>query len=378
MVCAMRYLKSIFLAMFAVACFGVSSLQAGNDVDIGKKVKHVNQHHKGNFYAAGEEVSYKGKIDRNSIMLGNRVDLRGSVGGGLIAMAEEVNIDANITGNAHIFAQKVMVRGHLGKNVRIVAEEIIIDNNATIAGNLRIIGEVVQIGGRVGGNVLVTAEELVVLNEIGKNLTARTDLLVFGRSAYIGGDLITNLDTEIVGGEDAEISGVQRQQSAPLFQKLKRFGFAIALSRVMNFFCSLIIGLLLIYTFPKFLTRLVENVQKHTGKSFWYGLLATVCAFFLFFMFMISIVGIGLALMLLLLSLFILYTAKLVAIIWVSNRLFSKWKLKPYTWGNFIVGLIAYLILITIPVLGTLLSLLFTFWGIGSLALVIGQRKRKA
>ena len=234
-----------------------------------------------------------------------------------------------------------------------VGAAVIFDGDALVEGTVRDALVVLNGDAEISGTV---EEDVVVFNG---NVVVRA-------GAEIGGDLVTQGDPIVEEG--ATIRG-ERGQVLTRFD-FEGFGLAGRFAWWVGYSISvLVLGLLMLL----FVTRLADAVRRvareRTGASIGWGIglffLLPIAAVLL----LITIVGIPLGLFTLL-ALALIYTVGyVVATIAVGGLILRRGS----TYPTFLVGWVVLRLLALIPVVGGLLWLAGSIWGLGLLAVVIRE-----
>ena len=248
---------------------------------------------------------------------GAQVILDEPVSGNLYAIGGIIEVTENVRGNAYLVGGQVRIGGTIEGNLRVYAGEVQIDSQAVIKGNFTYSSpDQAQIdpGAKVEG--------IVTFHPLDETFKAK-----WKKTFFFG----------------ARMTGL-----------------------LMNFLFSFVIGWILLKMFPQRAKKAVEILRKKPWKAFGIGLVATfllpIACLFLF----ITILGFPLGLALLALSLLGFYTAKIFPILWLGRVCFPK---LHFNLGVLTLGLIIFFLLIQIPFFGGILSIAFTFLGLGAILL---------
>jgi hypothetical protein len=234
---------------------------------------------------------------------------------------------------------------------RTVDTAVIFNGPATIEGTVRedlfVANGDTEIVGTVNGDVVVFNGDVTVRS-----------------GAEIGGDLVTQSTPEVEEG--ATIRG-SRSNVATRFD-YDVGGFAGRFVWWIGYTVSvLILGLLLLAFAPRLDEAVVETIRAGLGSSIGWG----IGLFFLLpiasVLLLVTIVGIPL-------GLFVLFALALIYTIGYSVAAHAVGRLVMRTssrYAAFLVGLVILRVLALIPVLGGVLWLLASVWGLGLLAVAI-------
>lgn len=247
--------------------------------------------------------------------------------------------------------QVVLTGRLLIESGRTVDTAVILNGPATIEGTVRedlfVLNGDTEIWGTVNGDVVVFNGDVTVRSE-----------------AEIGGDLVTQGDPTVEDG--ATIRG-SRSNVATKFD-FDMAGFAGRSAWWLGYTVSvLILGLLLLAFAPRLDEGVVETMRERLGSSIGWG----VGLFFLLpiasVLLLVTVVGIPLGLFVLL-ALALIYTIGYTVATLGVGRLVMRTSSR---YAAFLVGLVILRALALIPVVGGLLWLVASVWGLGLLAVAI-------
>ncbi|MCD6022399.1 MAG: hypothetical protein K0R20_2109 [Actinomycetia bacterium] len=247
--------------------------------------------------------------------------------------------------------QVVLTGRLLVESDRTVDTAVIVNGPATIEGTVRqdlfVLNGDTVVSGTVNGDVVVFNGDVTVRS-----------------GAEIGGDLVTQATPNVEDG--ATIRG-SRSNVATKFD-YDMGGFAGRFVWWLGYTASvLILGLLLLAFAPGLDETVVETIRTRLGSSIGWG----VALFFLLpivaVLLLVTVVGIPLGLFVLF-ALALIYTIGYTVATHAVGRLVIRASSK---YVAFVVGLVILRALALIPIVGGLLWLLASVWGLGLLAVAI-------
>ena len=234
---------------------------------------------------------------------------------------------------------------------RTVDTAVIFNGRATIEGTVRedlfVMNGDTEISGTVNGDVVVFNGDVAVRS-----------------SAEIGGDLVTQSTPQVEDG--ATIRGSQTNIATKFDYDMGAFAgrFVWWLGYTVS---VLILGLLLLAFAPHLDEAVVETIRARLGSSIGWG----VALFFLLpiaaILLLVTVVGIPLGLFVML-ALALIYTIGYAVATHGVGRLVMR---SSSRYVAFLIGLVILRGLALIPILGGLLWLLASVWGLGLLAVAI-------
>ncbi|MEX2028202.1 MAG: hypothetical protein WD988_01765 [Candidatus Curtissbacteria bacterium] len=318
------------------------------------------------YFATGEKIVISGTINGDAYLFGGTIIVDGVINGDLIAGGGTVKITGSISDNVRIAGGELNVSGNIGKNITAGGGSIHLEDGAKIGGSLVAGGGDVSIFSPLGKGATIGAGNLVVADTIGGNVTAGIGELSLLKDAKINGNLTywsskpADIPTGSIVGETTFHQAENKQK--PKEVMAINWGF-----KTYSFLVALLIGSLLLRFLPVFTAQTANRITTRPVASLAMGLLILVTVPLIAIMIAITIVGIPISLILIFAYVISLCFAKVFAALAVGTLITKSLdkKLSPYL--ALIIGLLAYYILSSIPVIGFIAMGLFTLAGLGSL-----------
>lgn len=397
-------------------------------------------------------------VEDDLYLFGNTITIDGTVKGDVVAFGSTITIGETGVVEEDLTAagQSVIVNGQVQDDARIAGAVLLIDSTGVIGDDLigagysldarsgSQIGQDVIFGGGqavlagdIGGDVQVGANSLVIQGSVAGDVNAalgsREDMpsfmpfnfmpnmpqvptvprgLTVRTGAEIGGDLnYTSLQQAsippgaVAGDTSHQVPEVPEvpEERAEVKPEIKRDDGFTRVSRwffsnLRGFLALLVVGLLMVWFFPRFINNGVAALRAKPWPSLGWGFISLI-AFFVVFMALIAIVailaiflgiitlgelvGITLWAGFLLLGAFafavvftITYVSKILVSFlvgrWIVGKIQPEWAEKP--WLPLIVGVVLFAILASIPWIGNLFAFVVILFGLGALWLLGLQR----
>lgn len=393
-------------------------------------------------------------------LFGNTIIINGTVKGDVVAFGGSITIGQTGVVEEDLTAagQSVIVNGQVQDDARIAGAVLLIDSNGVIGDDLLGAGYSLEarsgsqiekdllfaggqatLAGEVGGDVRVAANSLVIQGSIAGDVNAElgsaNDMPNFSpfsfmpnmpqvpsapggltvlAGAQIGGDLNytsveeARIPVGVVAGDTSyQVLEVPEPEARPEvkvetkredgFKSVSRWFF----SNLRGFLALLVVGLLMVWIFPRFINNGVAALHAQPWPSLGWGFISLI-AFFFVLMALIAVVvilttflgiitlgelvGMTLWAGFLAMSAFlfavvfaITYISKIIVSFlvgrWIVSQIKPEWAEKP--WLPVIVGIILYAILASIPWLGSLFAFVVILFGLGALWLLGLKRFRR-
>ena len=366
-------------------------------------------------YVTANEVVVEGIIRGDLIAFGSSITVDGTVEDDLIAAGQSVQIGGTVNDDARIAGQTLLLTENAQVADDLVAAGLSLENkpDSVVGGTLLYAGYQALLAGTVDGDVNVAANGLTISGEVGQNVDADVDgedggppSFVFAQqaavptvdpgltltgSAYVGGNVAyeSSTDAQIDPGAriEGEVSGTPRpEEEEPTYTLADA-----VLDNLRSFVALLLVGLLLIWIAPNWIRRQAGTVLTRPLASLGWGVLgflaflalgvailvATIVLAIIFGLLslgslVVLIIGLGiLAEMLVLLAFWIStnYLAQIIVsflagvlLVEAGQRGGGRGRVLPL-----VVGLISYVILRAVPILGLIVGLAVVLLGLGAL-----------
>lgn len=375
----------------------------------------VNGAINGDLFMFGSDVilAESGKVTGNLFGTGRYIEVRGNVGGSMFGSSASLLIGNNAKIERNVYYGGYSLESMAGSSVNIdtfvgVYQAIL---NGEIRRNLRASAQALEINGSIGGDAVVDVSSpesgdtgmWFTPMQPGLPPAIRPGLRISSQ-AVIGGDLKytspTDQSSAIQGRPAGQIiyqTPVPAETNQKFFPSQPPRGiFAVPLVKAIvnllrNLITLLILGGLVLWLLPNFFQRTVDEANRQPLASTGVGLLSLLGGYtgsilvgavifgvgILFSLITLgglsnAIFGIGfssLAVFIAALTLLVTYGSKLVASFWVGQllmRQIAPQAQNPRLWA-LLAGVLIYVVLRAIPILGWVVGLLATLLGLGAL-----------
>jgi cytoskeletal protein CcmA (bactofilin family) len=380
-------------------------------------------------YATANQVVVEGTIRGDLVAFGQSVTVDGTVEGDLIAAGQSVEIGGKVDDDARIAGQALLLGDGASVGDDLIAAAYSLQNEpeSNVGGTLWYAGYQALLAGTVGQNLAGAVNALTLGGEIGGDANVDVDGeeggaappafvpvpqvpiptvepgLTLTDSALIGGNLTYQSSTEAQIDPGAQIEGdVVREERPVEEEEATRSPLAEGVLDALGSLVTLfLVGLLLVWLAPRWIRRRAYTVLDRPLASLGWGLLGLVA--FLILGIVILLVTILLAIVLGLLTLGslvalivvlgLLAEAALVLAFWISTGYLAQivvgflagvLLLESVVPGRgagrvlpLVVGLIVYVILVAIPVLGSIVGLIVVLLGLGALLIWVWSTVRR-
>ena len=326
-------------------------------------------------YFAGATLVIDGTVDGDVFAAGQSITVNGTINGGLTAAAGgTIEINGEITRGVRAAAQTVNVSGSIERDLFVAAGTVDISGSAVIGGSLMMGSQDSTVNGRVAGDIRAATNTVEIDAEVGGNIDITGNQITIGSSARITGNLTYRSDNDAKIQQGAVIGGeISHQPPPPSFAPLD-----FHIPRVVTFFIGwivpfltlFVIGLILVLTMPRKMTRLAEALRTQTLSSLGWGALLFFVTPIAAVLVMLTVIGIPLGIIALILWAIAVYLSQIpVALFmgWLILKNGQELKSRGIMVGIFALGLLITTLLVAIPYVGWIFGLLIAIFGLGTL-----------
>ena len=326
---------------------------------------------KGDQRIAGKTVEVSGRIEGDLYVMASQVYIDGVVTGDVICCCGLLDVQGEVKGDIRGICGQSVIGGIIGNNVSIASASFDLVSGSRIVGNLLLFTGSCDLLGKIGNNATVFASFLRMSGTVIGKLSAHVGSLRLTSSAFVGQNIDYYSNEVAVIDKGAKVGGSVNHHTSffysvsknGLMKKLK-VGSKIAAS-AMNFFFTLIIGLILIQFFRRKLDHAAEVIGARPIHSLFTGMVVIILLPLAALIFLISIVGAPFALGIIALNVLGFYSAKIVTLYYLGSHLFKRFSRFPKCY--FMGMTIIYFILTFIPYFGWLMSGACMLLGLGAI-----------
>ncbi len=379
----------------------------------------------------GDTVPAGQTVDHDLILSGSRVTVDGTVNGDVFAVGEAVDVNGDVAGSLFVISPEANVKGRVDGSVYAAVVNMILAPTSTLGRDLHLVGvslatgagsqiarnlEAVAVGAQLSGDIGGQARAILGPLEIGRWVMGQTgwkELLPRSQAQPEPTPPATSMRSDcaprpataglrfaswsptrqVCAAGEAALTPAARLSWTVAQQPEPADTGKVVLGHVQSWIALVVVGLLLLWLARGWMEAGADIVPVHPFAAAGWGLLIAVNGFLLSLVLAIAIgaVGFGLgavglyglrtvvwllgygllgaAFAVFLLAL--LFVSKIVVAYWLGRLLLRRmaggWLQRILA---LLLGLVIFVILAAIPVLGGLVSLLVSLVGLGALWLV--------
>jgi cytoskeletal protein CcmA (bactofilin family) len=358
----------VFFAVLSIVALpvfaGAASVRVGENYTLAK-----GEVVDGNFYAAGANLTLSGDVKGDVSAVGSIITLKGNISEDVALAGGTIMIDGVVADDARLAGGTIVVSGAVGGDLALAGGTVKVIDGATVAGDMLVAGGTVIIDGDVKGDIRLTGGNVTINGAVGGSILNYAEHLILGATAVVTGNLTNYVATEAVLETGAVVKGTV---SNDVVVTPRDFRSMIAAAGTMNFLMFLFAGLICYWLFKNRSKQFTAHALAHFWKELLRGLILLVAVLILAIALLISVVGFPFGIVLLLTYVIIAVLARVFAGImlggWINKVIFKKPD-QVLTWQTVIGGNVVLLLLSFVPVIGGIISFMFTmvafgaFWG---------------
>jgi cytoskeletal protein CcmA (bactofilin family) len=335
------------------------------------------------FYAAGARLEIDASVAGDAVLAAGSIGIDGDIDGDVSAAGGQITISGGVGDDLRAAGGEVSLRGFVTDEVSMAGGSVRIEEGSAIAGRTWIAAGMLDMAGQIGADLRVFARTAVISGQIQGNVEVTAQEIRIDPGAVIGGYLVWHSEQPPLIAEDALIlGGIAGAQSPvdelpettlPVFDDWA-LGIAIFVAAVGLFWLS-----------PALIERSGALFHASPGRTLSVGAVAIVLGPLLILVLFVSVFGWLLGLLLLVAYVLAVLLSGLLGLLMLVQLIRIRITAQapvPATgrsmdWRAVVLLLpvtVFALIVQSVPVLGTLFSLLVMLAGFGALASLLTRR----
>ena len=398
--------------LVAVSSAGAVETRGGEEIVVGP-----DEMIEDDLYVTANDIVVEGTVKGDLIAFGGSITVDGIVEGDLIAAGQSVEIGGTVDDDARIAGQTLLLGEGAEVNDDLIAASFALENepDSIVGGTLLYAGYQALLRGTVDEDVNVAANGLELAGEVGGNVDAEVDGedggpppfvfaaptdppavdsgLTLTDEAVVGGNLAYESSTEARIDPQAQVEGEVTHSERPAEEDEEdTYTFADAVfDNLRSFLALLLVGLFLVWVAPDWVRRRATTVLDRPLATFGWGVLGLVAFLALGLAILLATVVLAVVfglvtlggLVALIVGLGVLAKIILILALWISTNYLAQIivgfltgvlvveAVRPGRGSGLVlrlvVGLILYVVLRAIPVLGPIVGLAVVLLGLGTL-----------
>lgn len=351
---------------WTAAAHAQGAFRTGNDVTV-----PAGQTVDSSLFMSGRTIDIAGTVDGDVYCAGQDVSVTGHVTGDVICVGQTVDVTGTVGGNIRVAGQTVTIGGATTHSLTAAGQSVTLAASGTVGGDAAIGSQNVALDGAIGRDLTLGATSATINGSVGRDVQATVTDLTLGNGSRIGGNLAYVSRHEVSRAGGAAVGGtVSRQEPRATESQANPFGALIGGSfmfALYMFVALLVVALALVLLVPQFIHDATEVAVRSPWKTLLVGIVASIVVPAIIFALMLTLIGAPLAILLLLSWIVIVGVAVPFAAYYLGSLLISKSTDSPI-W-IMLLGTAIILVLYLIPIVGFLVWLVATWFGLGIILL---------
>ncbi len=329
------------------------------------------------YFGWGERVTVSGTINGDAYLAGGNIVVEGPINGDLLAAGGTIFIKGKVKNNVRVVGGVVNISGEVGGNVSVAGGAVTITNNAKINGSLVAAAGNLDVFAPIGRGMTAGIGQLTIGSDISGDVIAGTGQISLTPNAKLNGNLNYWSNKKALLQQGATVSGVIKQNTPPE-HSFKQFNpkrvvvFLAGASLVLKFIgliTYLIIGMLMLKFLPVYSQKTTNLIAEKPWNSLSIGILTLLLVPVAYLILMMTIVGIPLAFILMVGFLIELFLPKVYDALLIGQKTLEGLGQHGRKGWALLLGLVIYTVITLIPVLGGVVAVLATLFGLGAIVL---------
>lgn len=362
--------RSLLFFSLILALFFVFTPVLASEGGFNKNTVHIKEGEiiTKNLYLSAGNIIVDGKIAGDLIAIARKIEVNGEISGDLIAIATEIEVNGRIEGNSRVLFNNFNLNGFVGKNINALGDKIKTGKNSFIGWELLSIGNKMEIEGEINGESNLYGENIYLNSNTNKNsrvvLRGENQSLEISPETTVSGSFSYSADKEI------EIENKENFKEGSYFNKnteKKNNNKKNAGSLMFSILSSLLVASFFVYFLKGIKEKTTNNLINFKSKDLLpvlaFLFLIPIIALFLF----VTIIGIPLSFLLFSFYFLVIYLAKIVSIVFISDLLFEKFAKNKNYFLFLLLGVSGSCLIFSMPLIGFATKFIATIFGLSAL-----------
>ena len=322
----------------------------------------------------GQNITVEGTVLGDVYAFGQSVKISGDVGGTVFTGGANITIDAKSVETVWAAGGNIELLGSVTRNAVLTGGTICVCDAATVGKDLGVYGGKLTVQGDVAGTLRGNVGKFVLSGKSGR-VKIEADEATLRSSAEIQGDLILTSVNEPVIEEGAQILGEQQllrpeaKESGQVLAALApMFAFFFAMIKILVFIAKIIVGILLIAIFHRYVRRIMDTLVTKKWQSLGWGFLGIIVVPVAIVILFFILVGYPLGIFFTYVYSILWYLASIFVSLVIGEQIIKLFKKKGEIslYLSFIIGIIILFVLGFIPILNILVRIFTLLFGFGA------------
>ncbi len=323
-------------------------------------------------YIAGNEITIDGTVNGDLWAVGNTITVNGQVTGSIVAAGQTVVVNGQTGHSAKLGGQLVKVTGPVEGDLFMLGSNLTLSASSRVGADLFLAAGSAGIRAPVAGNLKGAVGTLIIASGVEGNVDVEVDNLTIASSGAVGGNLEYRSFNEVEIEQGGTVAGTINQiiPEEPVQKGFFASVAGIAAWKIISFAMILLIGIILVLVAPYRLIAMAGAIRTRPWQSLGWGAVVLFATPVAIIVVLITVIGIPLGLITAALYAIAIYLSQIpVALLigWLILRHSHELDSPGIRIGALVLGLAILILLRIVPVLGFIVGLFTTIFGLGSI-----------
>jgi cytoskeletal protein CcmA (bactofilin family) len=323
------------------------------------------------------DIDIKGTVTGNVYAFGQSVTVSGVIGGSLYSGGATISINPKSVQSVGAAGGNVKVSGAIAKNLILFGGSLMVDKQTSIGKDLRAYGGKLIMDGVIAGAIKGAVGDFIMSGKSGR-IKIKSDKTNIKSSAYVAGDLCLTSENKPVIEEGATITGEITIQEARaeetgsfLAALAPMLAFIFMMIKIVMLIAKIIVGVLLIALFRRYMRRIMDTLNTETWKSLGWGFLTVIVVPVAVVILFAILVGSPIAILGIYLYTVVVYLSSIIVALVLGEKIIGLFKKEGAIsmYLSFIIGILILFVVGFIPVLNALVCIFTLLFGFGATVL---------
>jgi len=325
----------------------------------------------------GQNIDVEGTVIGDVYAFGQSVKITGEVGGSIFTGGANIVIDPKSVHTVWAAGGNIEIFGKVIRNAVLTGGTICVCENASVGKDLGVYCGKLSVKGSVGGTVRGSVGEFMLSGSSGR-VKIKAEDATLKSSARIMGDLVLTSVNDPVIEDGATIGGEQKLLRPEARDPGKAFAafapvlaFFFTMIKIIAFIAKVIVGILLIALCQKYVRRIMDTLIKKTWQSLGWGFLGVIVGPVAIAILFFVVIGFPLGIFFAYVYSVLWYLASIFIGLVIGERIIKLFKKQGDVslYLSFIVGVIILFVVGFIPILNFLVRIFTILFGFGAVAM---------
>lgn len=331
-----------------------------------------------NYFATGENVTLSGTVNGDAYVAGGNLYVDGTINGDLMIAGGQVNIDGVVAGDVRAAGGQININGQVQGNVTVAGGSVSINRSAVIGRGLVAGAGQLVIQAPITGGITMGAGSATIASTVGGNVLAGVGEFTLAPESAIAGNLVYMSERQANMQEGSSVAGNvnftpsqkgSRERDGDVRGAAKAAGGFMLAYKMLAALTALLIGWLITTFFPVFSRYTIQAAETRPLKSFFTGFLVLFFGPLAVIVLFMTILGAPLGFLLIALYFAYIWLSKIFFSLYIGKKISDILKSRQSLFAYLFLGLAAWVIASSLPILGWIYGAASLFMGIGALVL---------